>query len=150
MSTLKELILTEVKRPAVIRDSQQVIEDEVRAKSGVTGLAIKGAFKVVKGIKPTFVRDVIDGLLDEFVEKMEPFYADWSGQGGGGQTFERFLTARGQEVADQLLGVTDTRARRSTNKPVVKAYEKLRPKGKDQVVAALPRVAQMLKRHGVG
>lgn len=49
---LKEILLDETKRPAVVTDMQQLIDEEVEAKSGVSGLAIKGGYGLVKKVKP--------------------------------------------------------------------------------------------------
>ena len=56
MATLRELLGTGDKRAALIDDSLRVLEAEVDDKSGLSGIAIKTAFKVVKGISPGFLR----------------------------------------------------------------------------------------------
>jgi len=146
MKTLKELLLTPEKRPAVITDSEKVIEEEVASKTGVSGLAVKAAFKIVRALKPGMIRGAVDGLLDEFVERMEPFYATYTG--GLPDDLVRHVTGQRDAIAEALLGVTDVRARKSNHKTLKKAYKKLRPTGKKNVIAALPRVARMLAKHG--
>lgn len=145
--TLKGLLLTPDKRPTVIADCERLIEEEVAAKKGVSGLAVKTAFKTVKAVKPGIIRESVDGLLDEFVAKMEPFYAAYQNQGGAGG-IESYVVDHASEMADALLTVTDERAQRAKNRTLKKAYEKLRPMGKKQVEAAMPRVGRMLARHG--
>ena len=143
--TLKEALLSEAQRSTVLTDCEKVIDEEVAAKSGFSGLAVKGAFAMVKAIKPGIIHESVNALLDEFVEKMEPFYADFKSKGTG--TLEGYFSARPSEVADALLGVTDARARKSTNSTLKKAYESLRPKGKLHVETALPRLARMVAKH---
>ena len=63
MPTLKEILLVPGNRPKVIADCVKVIEEEVDAKSGLTGLAVKGAFAVVKAVKPGFVPEAVDHML---------------------------------------------------------------------------------------
>ena len=70
MATLRELLGTGDKRPALIDDSLRVLEAEVDDKSGLSGIAIKTAFKVVKGISPGFLRQVVDHLLDDFLNAL--------------------------------------------------------------------------------
>lgn len=146
MKTLKELLLVDETRPTVVADSERVIEEEVASKTGVSGLAVKGAFKIVKAFKPGMIRSAVDGLLDDFVERMEPYYATYEGKSAG--DLERHVITEADDIAESLLGVTDERARRSDAKTLKKAYEKLRPTGKKNVIAALPRVARMLAKHG--
>jgi hypothetical protein len=146
--TLKDVLLTPEKRPAVVADCEQLVEDEVQSKGGVSGAAIKIAFKTVKAVKPGIIREVVDGLLDDFVGRMEPFYAQYQQNPNGHSGIESYANARGSEIADALLGVTDDRAQRSKNRTLKSAYEKLRPMGKKQVEAAMPRLGRVLTRHG--
>jgi hypothetical protein len=110
-------------------------------------MAIKLAFKAVKALKPGMIRESVDYLLDDFVEKMEPFYAEHQNQGAAGG-IEKLVTSKAGPIADALLTITDARAARSKNKVIKGAYEKLRPEGKRQVEAAMPRVGRMLAKHG--
>ncbi len=142
MATLAEKLLAPAVRPKVVADSARVIDEEVASKGGLTGIAIKGAYAVVKAIKAGIIPETVDALIDDFVAKLEPFYAAWSKTPG--ISFAAHLEQRTGEVADALLSITDARAQRSKNATLRKAYEKLRPLGKKQVEAALPRVARMV------
>jgi hypothetical protein len=148
-NTLKERLLTDAaKRPRILSDCERVIEEEVKSKGGVSGLAIKGGYKVVKKVKPGIIREVMDGLLDDFIERMEPFWAQHRDAGDGTpEGFEKYLKNHAHDVADGLLGITDDRAQRAKNRTLKSAYEKLRPQGKKHVVEAIPRVAGMIVRH---
>lgn len=145
MPTLAEQLLTEEKRPQVVADSVQVIEDEVKSKKGASGLMIKAGFKTVKAFKRGILPDVVNALLDDFVKKLEPFYQRHLEEDGG--DFRAFVVREADSIAEALLGITDERAERSRHKTLVKAYKKLRPQGHKQVVAAMPRVGAMLNRH---
>lgn len=144
---LKSLLLAPGKRQAVVDDCARVIEEEVDAKSGLSGMAIKMTFKVVKALKPGMVRELCDVLLPEFVENLEADYARHKAEGSA--SIEAYCAKNASGVADALLRTTDRRAVKSTNGALKGAYEKLRPEGKKHVEAALPRVARMLARHGV-
>ncbi len=50
-------------------------------------------------------------------------------------------------MAESLLRVTDRRAERASNQTIIKAYRKLRPKGKEHVLIAVPRVGALLDKH---
>jgi hypothetical protein len=143
--TLKELLCAPDIRWNVIRDTAQLVDSEVSAKSGISGLAIKAGYKAVKAIKPSLIPDAIDSMLDRFVEKLEPFYTDWAASKSQG--FDQFLSGRSSQVANALLGVTDDRARTIQNNTIKKTYETLRPTGEKNVVAAIPGLGRMLTKY---
>lgn len=143
--TLAEALTTPAHRPQVITECVDLVDDEVRSKSGLGGVAIKGAYATVKKIKPRFVPEVIDGLLDEWIAKMEPYYATW--RGGGHGAFADFLTARSEDVAEDLLSVTDDKAQTTKHKTARKAYEKMRPSAKRNVALAVPKLGRLVERH---
>lgn len=144
MSSLKEQLGTGEKRSQVIEDAIKVLDAEVADKGGLTGLAVKGGYKVVQGVRPGFVRDVVTGLLDDFLEAMDPLYQEAKQKGRPAGAHLQDNRAR---VAEALLGVTDRKAQRADNGMLKKAYEKLRPLAKGQVEAAAPRLAQLLEKH---
>lgn len=142
------LLADRSKRPRILDDCVKLIDAEVDGKGGLSGLAIKGAYKVVSSMKPGFVREAMDSLLDDFVRRLEPFYAMNRDQNGGDpKTFGDFLAKRPHEVADALLGITDDKAKRAKNANLKSAYERLRPQGKKHVEEAVPRVGRTLQMH---
>lgn len=143
--SLKDHLTQPGKREQVIKDASKVLDAEVADKRGISGVAVKGAFKVVRGVKPGFIPDAIDGLLDDFVVQVTPFYNDW--KAGAGGSLADFFVANGPAVANSLLKITDDRAASSPHKLLVKTYGKLRPKGKEHVVVAMPRVGALIERH---
>jgi hypothetical protein len=146
MSTLKEKLLEPSRRPQLVRDCARLLDEEVDRKSGLSGLAIKGAFKMVKGVKPGFVESAIDGLLDAWVDKLEGHYGSFVAQGSSG-TFGAFVSRDCHGVAERLLEVTDARAKKVDNRAVVSLYDKLRPNAKEHVVAAVPGLGRVVDRH---
>jgi len=144
MTTLLELLGTGDKRRAVIDDALNVLDAEVGDKSGISGLAIKGAYKLVQGVKPGFLRQVVDWMLDDFLTALQPVYAEALDKG---EPAGAYLQRNASRVADALLSVTDARAARAEGSIVKKAYDKLRPTAKKHVEAAAPRLASMVERH---
>lgn len=142
--SLREQISTGNKRGEVIDDALKVLDAEVADKSGLSGMAVKGAFKVVKGIQPGFIRTVVDKLLDDFLDALNPIYQEAVAQG---KRPGQHLQENSGRVADALLGITDARAQRAERQVVKKTYEKLRPSAKKHVEAAAPRLGGMLDRH---
>ena len=144
MATLKEILLVPARRPAVVTGCVELVDSEVASKSGLTGMAIKAAYMVVKKIKPGIIREAVDSLLDEFVERMEPYYADCL---KGGENVEAFFGGRAETIANALLGVTDAKAARARNRTIKAAYDKLRPTGIRHTAAAVPGIARLIRKH---
>ncbi len=111
VASLSEVLLREGKRPAVIADCEQLIEEEVGSKTGLTGLAVKGVFAMVKAVKPGILRESVDMLLDDFVKRIDPFYETW--QATKTPALPKYLESNAPAVADALLGITDARATRA-------------------------------------
>ncbi len=139
--TLKSIITTPQTRPVVVDECVALVESEVQGK----GLIIRGAFKTVKKIKPGFVKGAIDGLLDEWLDKMEPYYGAWKADNDG--AFSAHLASRKADVANDLLTVTDARAETSKHKTAAKMYKKLRPSALTNVEAAVPGLAALIETH---
>ena len=147
MTALRAKLLRVENRPALISACEQLIEDEVSSKSGLAGLAIKTAFKTVKKLRAGIIRELVDAMLDEFVNSLEGVYADYLAADSG--QIIKYVEHHAETVADSLLGITDGRAERSTNGVLVKAYKTLRPQGKKQVIKSMPRIGAMLQAQGL-
>src|SRR3954470_4739893 len=144
MSSLREQLGSGDKRSAVIVDACQVLDAEVADKSGLSGLAIKGAYKVVQGVRPGFIRDAVDHLLNDFLSAVDPVYQEAAAKK---QKAGSYLEQNSSRVADALLAVTDQRAERADSKVVKSAYQKLRPMAKKQVEGATPRLSKLVEKH---
>ena len=107
-------------------------------------MAIKGAYKTVKAIKPGFVTGVIDALLDEWIEKLEPYYIQHQKRKSG--SFGSYVKSRAKEVADRLLEVTDLRAEGTTHSAAAKLYHRLRPAAQKHVASAVPGLGQTVDK----
>lgn len=139
--TLKAIITTDTVRPVVVTECVELVESEV----GTKGLFIRGAYKTVKKIKPGFVQSAVDGLLDEWLESMESYFGKWSDAKSG--TFAEHLTVRKDDVANDLLKVTDRRASSSKHKTAAKLYKKLRPSALKNVEAVVPKLGKIMQSH---
>jgi hypothetical protein len=144
MASLSEQLGGGDTRAKVIEDACRVLDQEVADKGGLSGIAIKGAYKVLQGIKPGFVPEVVDNLLDDFLGALDPLYQEAASKQRPAGAYLRENSSR---VADALLAVTDRRATDAKRQVIRSAYDKLRPMAKKQVEAAVPRLADMLDRH---
>lgn len=145
VDSLKVTLLDPARRPTVVADLVALVDAEVADKSGVSGLAVKGGYALLKKMNSSFVPEAIDGMLPDFADRLEPFYAEHAA--GSDSTLADFLVSRSSEVADALLGVTDDRAAASQRESVKKVYTKLRPQAKNHVEEALPRVGALVENH---
>ena len=144
-ATLQEILLGPDTKPQVIADCYALIEQEVSDKSGVSGTAVKFAYKTVNTFMPGHIRHMVGELLPEMVSKLEPFWADFSTSGGSG--FGDYLAKRGDEVSQALLSVTDAKAAESGRPTIVKAYNSVRGSAVKHIEAALPRVGDLVLKY---
>jgi len=142
MGTLREKLGNGGSREKVIDDGVKMIDAEVSDKGGLGGLAIKGAYAAVKNIAPGIVPKLLNGMLDEFLDALSPFY-DEAKQSGA--DFKQSVLQKQSEVANALLAVPDRRAAKSDAGALKKLYEKLRPTAQKHVEQALPRLADFVK-----
>ena len=141
---LKELLGDATNRDKVVADCTTLIEQEVKDKGGLSGFAIKAGYKVVNGVKPTFVRDTVDHLLDSFSEHLDPIYQEAKTKN---RPVADFFAENKSRVADALLAITDERAKRSKHAGVVKTYETLRGSAKTNVESAVPRLGALVAKY---
>jgi hypothetical protein len=145
MASLVERLGNDPTRSKVVDDCVTLIDAQVKNKGGVGGMAIRASYATIKAIKKRFVAETVDGLLDEWLTRLQPHYDTWSSGGGG--TFSEFLIARSDDVAEDLLAVTDARAERTSHTTAKKMYQKMRPSAKRNVVEGLPELSRLVERH---
>jgi hypothetical protein len=143
--TLPEILTEPSRRKAVIADCALLIDEEVSKKGGLSGIAIKGAFAVVKAVKPGFIPEAVDHMLDDFATRLDPFYQ--SHRQAAGRSLPSHFAEHSGAIAEALLGITDQRAQRAQNQSVKKTYEKLRPTAKKHVEEAVPGIAKLIEKY---
>ena len=129
------------RRPAVIEDCVALIDAQVKQK----GFILKSAYATIKAIKRGFVPEVVDALLDDWLGKLQPHYDKWSAAKTSSLT--DFMVARSDDVAEDLLSVTDQRAEKTSHTTAKKMYLKMRDGAKKNVVEAIPDLAKMIEKH---
>jgi hypothetical protein len=141
MSSLVEALGQPPKRQPVIEDCIALIDAQVKQK----GFVIKSAYATIKAIKKSFVPETVDSLLDDWLGKLQPHYDKWSANKAS--SFSDYLVARSDDVAEDLLSVTDARAERSSHTTAKKMYGKMRDGAKRNVVEAIPELAKLVEKH---
>ncbi len=100
---------------------------------------------MVNGVRPAFVRDAVDRMLDQFADKLEPIYQE--AKSSGAPIAAHFENNK-SKVADALLEITDERAAKPGHSAaIVKTYGKLRPAAKQNVEAAALRLGKLVEKY---
>ncbi len=144
-ATLQEILLTPDTKPQVTADCLTLIQQEVSAKSGVSGTAVKLAYKTVNAFASGYLHSMVESLLPDMADKLQPFWADFTASGASG--FGDYLVKRGDEVSGALLSVTDERAAASDRPTIIKAYRSVRGGAAKHVTAALPNLGSMVQKY---
>lgn len=142
--TLSDVLTDESKKPAVITDCLNLIDEEVDAKGGLSGLALKAGYKVIKGIKPGFVQQVVTDLLPEFAAALDPLYQEAKKDS---KPVSDYFSANKGRAADALLSITDAKAERAKSGVVKGTYDKLRSTAKKNVEDAIPRLGRLIAKY---
>ncbi len=140
---LRDVLMGDAKKAAVVSDCCALIDEEVAAKGGLSGMAVKAGYAAVKGIKPGFIKDVVDKLMPEFSDALDPI---WN-EGVQKANPEAHLLSSRSRVADALLSVTDAKSKNAKSALVKGTYEKLRGSAKKHVEEAVPRLAKLIAKH---
>jgi len=144
-ATLTEIMLTTETQPAVVADCLQLIQQEVAGKSGVSGTAVKLAYKTASSFAPGYLQSKVEEMVPDMVAQLEPFWADFAASGASG--FGDYLVKRGDEVSEALLSVTDAYAATGTRPVILKAYRTVRGGAGKHVTAALPNLGSLVQKY---
>jgi len=140
-SILVDTLGREPVRPKVVEETVALIDGQVKQK----GFLIKGAYSTIKTIKKRFVPEVVDALLDDWLGKLQPHYDKW--ETAKASSFADYLIARSDDVAEDLLQVTDDRAAKTSHTTAKKMYTRMRDSAKRNVVEAIPELSRLLEKH---
>jgi len=141
MATLVEQIGQGALRATVIDDCVALIDAQVKSK----GFVMKSAYATIKAIKKKFVPEVVDSLLDDWLGKLQPHYDKWAVNRPS--SFSDYIIARSDDVAEDLLSVTDARAEKTSHTTAKKMYLRMRDSAKKNVIEAIPELSKLIERH---
>jgi hypothetical protein len=143
MGTLRELASDPSKREQLLQAALKTVDAEVSDKGGISGMAIKAAYAMAKGIAPGILNKAIDAMADDFLDALQPFYDQAKAQGVSLRALLEPAPKRA-DAANGLLAITDARANAEEGGALKKGYEKLRPTAQKHVEQAIPRLADMI------
>ena len=141
MPTLVEVLGAGPARDSLVSDCVGLVDAQVKGK----GFVLKAAYATIKTFKRRFVPEVINALLDDWLGKLQPHHDRWAA--ARQSRFADHLISRSDDVAEDLLSVTDARAARSSHGTVKNQYLKHRATAKANVVEAIPELARLIERH---
>ena len=144
-ATLQEILLAPERRPNVAADCNALIDHRMSEMSGISGTAVKLAYKTASTFAPGHIQHIIDTLLPGMADQLQPFWADFNASGGS--QFGDYLAKRGPEVSEALLSVTDARAAASRRPIIYRAYNTVRGGAAKHVQAALPDVGDLVMKY---
>lgn len=138
--SLSEKIQDQQTREAVVADCVKLIDQQVSAKKGMGGMAMKAAYGTVKGIGAGYISGAVERLLPEVLSALDPMWAE--GVEAGDPVAH--LTDHQAQTADRVLSVTDTRAEKTSNGVIRSVYSNFRKSVKGDVESAVPGLAQII------
>lgn len=140
---LRAVIDDEALQARIAEDCAKLMDEQVAAKGGISGFALKTTYGVIKGIGADYIPSTLQRLLPDAVNALEPIWVE--GMAGGDPVTH--LSDNRARAADMLLGITDARIEQSSNKIVRASYSKLRQSVKGDVEAAVPGLAKIFNIH---
>lgn len=146
MRTVPETLLAPENVPQVIADCGKLVDRQVADLSGVTGTAIKIAYKTVSAFDSGHIPAMIGTIIPSVAEALQPYWEKFaSGNGEGARDFGDYLAYHGDEVTEALLSITDSRERASSRATIVKAYKTVRGSAAKHVRTALPDLGDLVQ-----
>jgi hypothetical protein len=143
MPIVSDAIADPTRRQAMISDGITELEAELDERSGVTAMAMRAGYKTLRKLRPNMVESNLERLLPMWAPVLDPHVE--AGRASG--DLPGHFSSNADTIAEGLLQATDKRAGEANNGLAVKAYQKLRPKAKGQVLTGMPRLARLVDRH---
>lgn len=144
MSRLDEILLASHQRDAVVADTVQLIESHINGIRGLKGISLKTGLAMVKAAKPGIMTRAVQKLLPDFMAALDPLYQSF--RQSAERDFSAFLRKQDRQVTAALLKVADARVQQAS--PGIQArYGSFRKLAEDEVRAAVPALATLLRRY---
>jgi hypothetical protein len=140
---LSEQLGNEEITSSIAADCAKLMDEQVSSKSGVSGMAFKATYRVVKGLSANYIPGAIQRLLPEAICALEPMWEKGIQSGNP----VSYLTENSELTADTILSVTDAKIQRVRNGLICTSYNKLRKSVKGDISAAVPGFAEILGKH---
>ncbi len=147
-TVLRDTLLAPDAQPRVAADCEALVDREVAEMSGVTGAAVRLAYRTVRTFDAGHIRVMIESLLPDVADALQPWWTAFATEPGAeAGDFGAYLASREDEVAEALVGITDERRKFSHRATIVKAYNTVRPSAVKHVKVALPALGRLVQQH---
>jgi hypothetical protein len=141
--TLTAVLADSKRRAAVVRDVERIVDEEVAARRGIQGVALRAGYAAFRRLRPGIVRVALDRLLPLFAPVIDRHWEAAVASGDPEGWFEREAEA----IADGLLAVTDAVSHRITNPVALGLYRSLRGQARPHVATGVTRIPPLLRKH---
>ncbi|NJN31950.1 MAG: hypothetical protein HC824_17150 [Synechococcales cyanobacterium RM1_1_8] len=128
---------------SIAEDCAKLMDEQVATKKGISGMAMKATYGVVKGIGADYIPKALTKLLPETLTALDPIWAEGLEKGDP----VAHLSENRDRAADTILSITDARIEKSSNGVITGVYGKMRKSVKDDIAAAVPGLAKILGEH---
>lgn len=141
--SLEQALVDPTRRQAIVGDCVRILDEEIAAKRGLSGKAIRAGYSAFKSVKPGICGSAFERLLPRFAPVIDPH---WTQARGSGDARAYFRTHDGA-IADGLLEVTDRLADRATNRVLLRLYRSLRGRARAHVISGVHRIPEVIEAH---
>lgn len=140
---LSEQIQDQQIRLNIAQDCVKLMEAQVEAKTGVTGILFKTLYKGIKSISPNYAQKAIFGLIPSISQALNPLWDEGIEKGNP----VTYLQSNPTLTANTILSVTDERIKKTANKIIKVSYEKIRNSLQDEIEQVVPQLAEILGKY---
>lgn len=140
---LSEQIQEQEIRLNIAQDCVELMEAQVKAKTGITGILFKTLYKGIKSISPNYAQKAIFGLIPAISQAMNPLWDDGIKKGNP----VTYLQSNPTLTANTILSVTDERIKKTDNKIIKISYDKVRNSLQDEIEQVVPQLAEILGKY---
>ena len=142
--TLSAAIADPDRKEALITGALGALDAEIEDLGGFKGKLVEVGYDAVCKLRPNFIRSNVEHMLPAFVEVIDPHLAS----ARSSASVDRYFADNADEIADDLLEITDARAERAHNAIAKGIYSKMRGIAKKYVSNATPRLGALADKHG--
>ncbi|MBD0334336.1 MAG: hypothetical protein ICV62_02505 [Cyanobacteria bacterium Co-bin13] len=143
---LSDKIQDKTIRENIAADFAKLMDEQVATKNGLSGMALKTAYGIVKGAGAGYIPGAIGRILPDAFAALDPMWNE--GLQAGDPVGH--LVQNSARTADTLLSVTDARIEKTNNGIVRSSYNKFRKSVKGDIEAAVPGMAKIIDAHVQG
>lgn len=140
---LSEQIQDKEVRLNIAEDCVKLMDNQVEAKTGITGILFKTLYKGIKSISPNYVQKAIFGLIPPVSQAINPLWDEGKEKGNP----VTYLQNNPTLTTNTILSVTDERIKKAQNKIIKVSYEKVRNFLQDEIEQVVPQLAEILGKY---